>query len=459
VKRGLLAALAALALAAPAQAGGPALLVGAAEDAVKQQTLPAAKAQMDLARLAGFGIVRVTEIWAPGETALPQSEVDVLRNTIVAGKLDGLQVVVTVMNYGSRTTPLSGQDRTDFASFAASIPQALPNIRTIVVGNEPNLNRFWLPQFDLDGTDAAARDYEALLAQTYDALKAVSPKITVLGGALSPRGGDDPNAPRLTHSPTRFILDLGAFYRASGRAAPIMDALDIHPYEDNSSVDPVTSVHPNSTTIAIADYAKLVSLLGQAFDGTNQRGTTLPIWYGEFGVETQIPAAKASLYTGTEPSTVHPVDEATQAKYYREALQLAFCAPTVRALLFFHVGDETDLNRWQSGLYYADGTPKPSVSAVRTAIDQTRRGVVARCPDLHLTPHAQGTLTARGLRLTCDIDCAYVVRRGRRALLGHAIGGTPKLVRLRGIRVGERVQVRVTATVNPGPPRVLVVTR
>jgi hypothetical protein len=42
-------------------------------------------------------------------------------------------------------------------------------------------------------------------------------------------------------------------------------------------------------------------------------------------------------------------------------------------LLFFHVTDETRLEGLQSGLRYADGSPKPSVGAVRQA---ERRG----CP-------------------------------------------------------------------------------
>ena len=39
----------------------------------------------------------------------------------------------------------------------------------------------------------------------------------VIGGGLAPRGGDDATASRQTHSPTAFIRDLGAAYRASGR--------------------------------------------------------------------------------------------------------------------------------------------------------------------------------------------------------------------------------------------------
>ena len=59
-----------LALAPAAHAGGPSLVIGATEDAVRSPMLPLAKAQMDLLTLAGFRGVRITEVWAPGQTQL-----------------------------------------------------------------------------------------------------------------------------------------------------------------------------------------------------------------------------------------------------------------------------------------------------------------------------------------------------------------------------------------------------
>jgi hypothetical protein len=223
-------------------------------------------------------------------------------------------------------------------------------VRDVVIGNEPNLNRFWMPEFNPDASDAAAPAFRQLLTQTYDALKAVDPRIAVDGVAVSPRGIDRPGTGRDTHSPTAFIQDLGAAYRASGRMLPIMDTFDIHVYEDNSRIPP-TFAHPTSTTISVADYGKLVPLLGHVFDGTPQPGSTLPIVYGEYGVETTIPADKAALYTGTEPATTKPVAPSTQGANYREAIALAFCQPNVRALFIFHGFDEPDLSGWQSGVY------------------------------------------------------------------------------------------------------------
>ena len=58
-----------------------------------------------------------------------------------------------------------------------------------------------------------------------------------------------------------------------------MDAFVIHPYADNSSQSPATA-HPNSTTIGVADYGKLVALLGEAFD----EGVAVePLHLGPFG--------------------------------------------------------------------------------------------------------------------------------------------------------------------------------
>ncbi len=464
VKRGLpivvvALAVSVLAYAAPAHAGGPGMLVGAAEDVVKQPDPVKAKAEMDLALLGGLDAIRITQVWAPGETRPSAEALKADRNVVDAAWLDGVRVFVSVLSFGSRTTPLSAQDEADFAAYAAALARGLPSVRDYIVGNEPNLNRYWLPQFNPDGSDAAAPAYEALLAETYDALKAVSPAIQVYGGAVSPRGGDRPGTGRDTHSPTVFIQDLGAAYRASGRTLPIMDAFAFHPYEDNSSAPP-TSTHPATTTIALADYDKLVALLGQTFDGTAQAGSTLPILYDEFGVETQIPPAKASLYSGTEPVTTKPVDEATQVAYYRQAIQIAYCQPNVRGLFLFHVVDETGLAQWQSGLYYADGTPKLSRAAVAAAAGESRRGVVARCPGLQLRPKA--SVTAAGT-LGCDIDCSYVARLVKLpqggttfVLRGGAIGGVPKELRFGRAAPGlYKITVVAVAPVNPGPPVVL----
>jgi hypothetical protein len=334
-------------------------VVGAVDDAAKWA--PDARGPMRLARDAGLRAVALSAVWKRGASA--RGDLPPLRRAVRAAEAEDIDPILAVYQLSS-STPRDVQSREAFVAYAVALVEALPQVRTVIVGNEPNLNLFWLPQFDDSGGDAAATAYERLLAQAYDALKRADPDLTVVGGAISPRGGDDPGASRETHSPTRFIEDLGAAYRASGRTRPLMDMFSIHVYGESPRVPP-SFRHPRTTSIGIADYDKLVALLGKAFDGTAQAGSKLPIVYGEYGVETTVPPRDKHAYSGSE--VIPAVGAATQARYYRQAIELAACQRNVRMLLFFHVLDEQQLSGLQSGLYYADGARKPSAGAVQRA--------------------------------------------------------------------------------------------
>jgi hypothetical protein len=112
------------------------------------------------------------------------------------------------------------------------------------------------------------------------------------------------------------------------------------------------------------------------------------------------------------------VPESTQAQYYKQAISLAFCQPNVIGVLLFHAFDESDLNRFQSGLYYPDETAKSSLATVKAAARDVRGGVIAKCRGLELTPQAKvsypriaslATGTA-AVTVACNIDCAVFAR-------------------------------------------------
>ncbi len=451
---------------------GPGLVVGAVEDDLRASTLVDAEARMTAFRLSGFRAVRITSYWTPGLAKPTDEELRTVKNVSDAALRNGVRLYVTVMSPGSRTTPLTDDARADFASYTAALVRETGSLEHVIIGNEPNLNRFWLPQFRLDGSSAAPADYLELLARTYDAVKAASNSVTVYGAAVSPRGTDRPDGTRPTHSPTTFIERLGDAYRASGRTRPVMDVFAIHVYADNSSVAP-TVAHPLNTSIGVADYDKLVALLGRAFDGTAQRGSTLPILYGEYGVETQIPEGKADLYTGTEPTTTKPVSEETQAGFYQQALALSFCQPNVVGMLLFLSRDERARATWQSGVHYVDGTPKSSKRLVTRALDRTTGGSVARCPGVALPVKTSylrfGTRSAakRGAfraSFRCDLDCRYWVRlenadthATRLATRGSAVVGELVQADLgtRRLKPGRyRYTLRLVHPVNPAPATV-----
>jgi hypothetical protein len=384
----LIAALGALALAfAPAALAGRPIGVGAVEDAAIWEN---PEAEMDLAKLAGFNTVRMTAQWSNGMTILPPGQVSRLQRAAMLASMRGITPIVSIYNVNGATAPNDAPSRAQFVEFAKSTVRELPWVTTFIVGNEPNSPVYWQPQFDGAGRDAAALSYEQLLAATYDGIKQARPTATVVGGALDSHGNDVAGAHPASHSPATFIRDLGLAYRASGRTTPIMDVFDEHIYGDTSALPP--SMPHVGSTLTEGDYARLVALLAKAFDGTAQKGSTLPILYGEYGVESAIPSAKASVYTGAEDAPT--VDEATQGSYYAQALRLAQCQPNVIGLMIFHVVDESALAAWQSGPFYADGTPKSSLPAIHDAAVAAESGSAAQCPDR--TPPSVTLSTANG---------------------------------------------------------------
>ena len=388
MKRLLTAIAAILMLPATAQAGGSSVVFGAAEDRVRSPFAAESELEMGLLRATGFKAVRVTSFWSPGLSEPTPHEAMVLANIGTAAALHGVRVYVSVYNEGSRTTPLTLTARKQFASYVAAIVRDNPSFRDVIVGNEPNLNRFWLPQFD--------------------ALKEAAPDVRVWGGALAPRGVDRPNTGRDTISPRRFIRELGEAYRKSGRFLPVMDGFSFHPYPLNSSV-PVDALPADPDHLGLIDQDVLVRLLGKAFDGTAQVGRGMPILYDEFGIESAIPAEKRELYGGFEPATTRPVSEAAQAAAYKRAIQLAYCQSNVAGMLLFHTHDEQGRLGWQSGLVYADGSPKSSLEPVRAAMEAAGAAEVGPCP-VTAKVSAAFTTGRRTISLRCERACTYRAR-------------------------------------------------
>jgi hypothetical protein len=213
---------------------------------------------------------------------------------------------------------------------------------------------------------------------------------------------------------------------------------------------PPTFQHPRSKTLTIADYGKLISALNRAFGGTQQPGQTLPLVYDEFGVEARIPASQASNYTGHEPSTTHPVTEATQAKYYAQGFHLAACQPTVRTIMVFRLIDSNFLESFQSGVFYADRkTPKTSLPAVAAAAKLYRAKTIAGCAAL-LAPRPVVNKPRRDI--TCDEDCAYV-ETWRRP------GSSKVVATARGTAIAGITTRLAKAAVTPGHYRIGLVVK
>jgi hypothetical protein len=322
---------------------------------------------------------RITIAWDPSApmTIRNQYEIDAW---IPQAAIYGVQVVFAVVPLHARDLTSSPDAPAKFAQFCALLARTYPVVKDFVIGNEPNQPRFWQPQYDSSGHGVSGAAYEPVLAHSYDALKAVDPKIRVIGIGLSPRGNDNPRArDNVSISPTRFLRDLGVAYRASHRTKPLMDEFAFHPYPPQNVDGP--DVGYNWPNIGLPDLARLKQDVWDTFYGTAQPtfqentgnhaasgGLTLDL--DEVGWEVAIPASLQPLYHGTE--TKRPIDEQTQAKYYSDTIRFVVCDPTVRTFSIFHLIDESDLERWQSGLFRVDLSKRPSYDAVKQAIHDTQ---------------------------------------------------------------------------------------
>jgi hypothetical protein len=377
----LLPLVLALGLAASAQG---AVRFGVTEDAGKYADDGGATFFPTLTDL-GMTQNRITVFWDPAHPAEIQEKAFLDRSLPVAAA-DHIQVVFSVQPLHPTDITSTPGGALAFASYAALLARAYPQVKQFMIGNEPNQPRFWRPQFSPSGRGVAAAAYEQVLALSYDALKAVDPTIDVIGLGLSPRGNDDPHArSNVSTSPVRFIHDLGVAYRASGRPRPIMDELAFHPYPNPSSGnDPLLKGYqwPNA---GVPNFARIKQAVWDAFAGTGQPtfaepgelftapGLAAPppltLFLDETGWQAKIPPSERSAYTGRENSKT--VSEATQARIYGDLVRFVECDPSVTALDLFHLVDESDLDRFQSGLVRADGTHRPSYDAVKDAIAET----------------------------------------------------------------------------------------
>ena len=217
------------------------------------------------------------------------------------------------------------------------------------------------------------------MAACYDALKAVDPGIDVIAFGLSPRGNDDFDAPsNVSHSPIRFLKEVGEAYRASGRTKPIADDVSFHCYPNQNTDAP--SVGYQWPKVGCVNLDRFKQAWWDAFHGTAQPvfresgqsgGPFVRIFVDEVGYQARIAPDKAGLYTGSE--NVPVLDEGTHASFYAQLIALMACDPNVALLNFFHAVDETSLPAWQSGMVLPDGTRRAAYAAVKEAISSNQQ--------------------------------------------------------------------------------------
>ena len=149
-----------------------------------------------------------------------------------------------------------------------------------------------------------------------------------------------------------------------------MDGLDFHPYPVPQT-QPFAQGYADSKEASVTNLSRIYQAFYGAFNGSPQKtigqqtGGGLPLSLNETGVQTR--SGGRAAYTGAELSATSAggvlgnfASEDYQAGWYRQMLGLLACDPNVAFVNIFHLIDESSLAGWQSGLYYADESPKKS---------------------------------------------------------------------------------------------------
>jgi hypothetical protein len=370
----LIACFSALWFAPPSAASIP-LGIGYLDDHTEISDPAAAQAMAQKIHDAGGDWQKLVVTWVPGQLAPSAKDMAALQNAVNGAVGAGIQVCiafwpVTWSKY-KYPAPISLLAQKQFAHLVGHVASQFNGVSCWFIGNEPNYSKFWPEQFTADGRDAAAPAYERLLARCYDVLKAISPDNVVVGGELSSHGTDQARKGQ-GHSPVTFIQDMGKAYRLSHRKRPIMDEFGIHPYPAFRG-EPIDTLHLANNDIGLGDYDRLVDAINAVFGGTAQPSSTLPIDYSEFAIES---AGGQQNPTSNRLVAVDTVSEQSQAHLVVQAIQMAACQPRIRKFFNFLAFDDAGKASWHSGVYYNNGLPKSSLSAILQAINEAKNGQV-----------------------------------------------------------------------------------
>ena len=414
--------LAACAAALATAAAAPATLrVGVAEDATKYADDGGASLYPKLTAL-GMETNRMTVHWDPADPTTIQEQGFLDRALPVAARA-GVRVMLAV--YPSDRYAFTAESpevrATLFGAYLQTLARRYPQVTDFIVGNEPNESYFWRPQFGPGKRQVSAAAFLRMMTAAYDALKSVDPKLRLIAAGPSNEGND-----KTSTSPVRFIAALGNAFRASARSTPFMDAMAFHVYPRNNTHSP--SKRYSWPNIGPSDLARVKQAVWDAFADSPQPTFaqsalspegSLGLVVGEFGWQVAIGPRLAARYTNKE--NVPTITEAEQAEYYAELIRTFACDPAVTDAMIFHLVDEADLKRFQSGVLRINRSKRPSYGAVAKAIASA-----GACGSRASWKPARGVIGAKAIFETQD-------HRADRTLFGISVTASEDAVAKAGI--------------------------
>jgi hypothetical protein len=254
----------------------------------------------------------------------------------------------------------------------------LPRVARWSLGNEPNQPAWLTPQYERRRgrlVATAAVVYRRLALAGVAGLRASGHgRDQVLLGETSPIGRVRGALGRRPIAPLEFLRKLfclgvdgrrlrgpdGRRHGCRRYRRLAVTGFAHHPYQRGGSRPP-TARPELAGEITISSARRLRRVLDQAGRARRVR-RGLPIWYTEFGFQTD------------PPDRLFGVPVARQADYVNQSDWIAYRQPRVRAVAQYKLIDEAFLPSFQSGLRFVDGREKPAYAAYRLPIWVSGRG-------------------------------------------------------------------------------------
>jgi hypothetical protein len=253
------------------------------------------------------------------------------------------------------------------ARYSGSFPDPLvpgssiPRVRYFEVWNEPNLKIYLNPQWE-GNRETGAAIYRELVNRFYTGVKAVQPDSEVIAGSLAPWGQG--RASGFAH-PIEFLRSMLCLRGSSLRPLPCpepahFDVLSAHPI----NIGAPTRSAVNPLDVSPPDLGRVTTVLNRAEQtGRALPGGRKPLWVTEFWTDSSPP----------DPDGV-PVYE--QARWYEQDLYL-FWKQGAQAAIALQIRDAPPGPGYkytsQAGVYFLNGKPKPSLTAMRFPFVVTQR--------------------------------------------------------------------------------------
>jgi hypothetical protein len=233
----------------------------------------------------------------------------------------------------------------EFGRFATAAARRYPGVDVWTIWNEPNHPGHLYPQSTRGGRPVAPALYRDLVRAAVRGLKRGGVgRDPILFGELLPIG-KRVDGPRRNLQPLKFLR---AFFR--GRPLSGLDGFAYHPY--TRPAGPLASA-PTRNDATIHSLGRVLHVLDSARAHGRIRGPKLPIWSTEFGFQTNPP----DRFSGAPIASVPRFWSISE-------LWLSYSNRRVKSISQYTMNDQPgSVSLWQSGLRFANGTPKANIYA------------------------------------------------------------------------------------------------